>query len=162
MGIHIRKADFKDYDQIWEIFREVIRSGDTYVFDPDTPEEELEKHWFAPYMETFVAEKEGEILGTYVIKPNQIGLGSHIANCSYMVHPDAHGQGIGKTLCEHSIDFATGAGYKAMQFNIVVSTNKAALKLWEKFGFRIIGTIPEGFKHRELGYVDAHILYRKL
>ncbi len=99
---------------------------------------------------------------TYIIKPNQTGLGSHIANCSYMVCPDARGKGVGRLICEHSITEAQQLGYKAMQFNLVVSTNHAAVALWQKCGFKIIGTIPEGFKHQSLGYVDAHIMYRKL
>lgn len=160
--MNIRKATFRDYDAVWDIFYGVIQTGDTYVFDPDTPVEDLQKHWFAEYMDTFVAEKEGKVVGTYILKPNQIDLGNHIANASYMIHPDAQGMGIGKLLCEHSIDFARKAGYHAIQFNIVVSTNTAAIKLWEKFGFEIIGTTPDGFRHKELGLVDTYIMFKKL
>ena len=113
-------------------------------------------------MTTFVADDNGEILGTYIIKPNQIDLGDHIANCSYMVNPGKQGKGIGKKLCEHSIQFAKESGYKAIQFNIVVSTNTGAVKLWEKLGFRIIGTTPDGFRHSKLGFVDTYIMYREL
>ena len=160
--MNIREANLKDYDSIWEIFEKVIQTGDTYVFDPATSKEDLLKHWFAPYMKTFVIENANEVLGSYIIKPNQIDLGSHIANCSYMVNPKFQGQGIGKLLCTHSIEKAKFLGYKAIQFNIVVSTNVAAVKLWEKFEFKIIGTIPEGFKHSELGFVDAYIMHRFL
>jgi len=160
--MNIREADLKDYDSIWEIFEKVIQTGDTYVFDPATPKEDLLKHWFAPYMKTFVVENANEVLGSYIIKPNQIDLGSHIANCSYMVNPKFHGQGIGKLLCAHSIEKARFLGYKAIQFNIVVSTNVTAVKLWKKFEFKIIGTIPEAFKHSELGFVDAYIMHRFL
>lgn len=160
--MHIRKAIDQDRHEVWEIFTAVIQTGDTYVFAPDTPKEDLDKIWFAPYMETYVLEDNGEILGMYVIKPNQIDLGSHIANGSYMVHPKAQGRGIGNLLCEHSLIEAKRFGFKAMQFNIVVSTNKVAVKLWQKHGFEIIGTIPEGFNHLELGYVDAYIMFRKL
>jgi ribosomal protein S18 acetylase RimI-like enzyme len=160
--MHIRKAIDQDRHEVWEIFTAVIQTGDTYVFAPDTPKEDLDKIWFAPYMETYILEDEGEILGTYVIKPNQIDLGSHIANGSYMVHPKAQGRGIGNLLCEHSLVEAKRFGFKAMQFNIVVSTNKVAVKLWQKHGFEIIGTIPDGFNHLELGYVDAYIMFRKL
>lgn len=158
----IRKAGESDYDQIWEIFKAVIKTGDTYVFNPNTPKVDLQKYWFADYMETFVAEEYGLICGTYIIKPNQTGLGNHIANCSYMVEPKSQGKGIGKQLCEHSIDFATQYGYKAIQFNIVVSTNIAALKIWKQYGFEIIGTTPNGFRHRKLGFVDTYILYKAL
>lgn len=160
--MHIRKALPTDYDQVWEIFSKVIQTADTYVFDPDTPKTALKKYWFADYMNTFVAEENGIIKGTYIIKPNQLDLGNHIANCSYMVHPDAQGKGIGKKMCEHSLQFARESGFKAIQFNIVVSTNKAAVGLWEKYGFEIIGTTPNAFRNKELGFVDAYIMYKEL
>ncbi|HEX6892913.1 MAG TPA: GNAT family N-acetyltransferase [Chryseolinea sp.] len=160
----VRKADpSKDYDEIWDIFSKVIRTGDTYVFDPATPKEALNRLWFADSMDTFVAvDDDGRILGTYFIKPNQIDLGGHIANCGYMVNPDHHGKGIGKLLCEHSIGFARQKGYLGMQFNIVVSTNTNAVKLWKKFGFEIIGTTPKGFRHKALGLVDTYIMFKDL
>lgn len=160
----IRKANKeKDYEPVWEIFRNVIATGDTYVFDPNTPKEHLEKHWFADYMDTFVAEDEnGEITGTYIIKPNQIDLGDHIANCSYMVSLGHQGRGTGKLLCAHSIDFAKEKGFTGIQFNIVVSTNESAVRLWKKFGFEIIGTTPKGFRHKELGLVDTYIMFKEL
>jgi ribosomal protein S18 acetylase RimI-like enzyme len=158
----LREATLQDYDGIWDIFHQVIQTGDTYVFSPNTPKEDLAKLWFAPYMKTFVAEENGQILGTYFIKPNQIDLGSHIANCGYMVHPDTRGKGIGKILCEHSLQIAKALGYQAIQFNIVVSTNHVAVNLWKKLGFEIIGTIPKGFKHLQLGFVDAYIMYQEI
>lgn len=161
--IQIRKATADDFDAIWDIFKEVIKTGDTYVFDPKTPKEDLHKNWFATYMDTFVAVDENQaVLGTYIIKPNQIDLGNHIANCSYMVNPKYHGRGAGKLLCEHSIQFAKEKGYLSIQFNIVVSTNAAAVNLWQKFGFNIIGTTPKGFRHKTLGLVDTHIMYKEL
>lgn len=125
----LRKATTSDYDAVWKIFSQVIQSGDTYVFDPKTPKADLQKHWFASYMQTFVVEQDGEILGTYIIKPNQIDLGNHIANCSYMVSPAAQGKGVGKLLCEHSIQTASKTGYLGIQFNIVVCTNSVAVAL---------------------------------
>tara|TARA_R110002126_G_scaffold139217_2_gene283841 strand:+ start:1323 stop:1829 length:507 start_codon:yes stop_codon:yes gene_type:complete len=159
----IRKATESDFDSVWEIFKEVIKTADTYVFDPNTPKEDLNKNWFALYMDTFVAVDENQaVLGTYIIKPNQIDLGNHIANCSYMVNPKYHGKGTGKLLCEHSIQFAKEKGYLAIQFNIVVSSNTAAVALWQKFGFNIIGTTPKGFRHKTLGLVDTFIMYKDL
>ena len=159
----IRQSDkSQDFNAVWDIFHKVIKTGDTYVFEPDTPKSDLEKHWFSEYMTTFVAEDNNQILGTYIIKPNHIGLGNHIANCSYMVNPDTQGKGIGKMLCEHSINFATACGYRGIQFNMVVSTNTSAVNLWEKYGFSIIGTTPGGFRHDKLGYVDTYIMYRAL
>ena len=160
--MNIRKATASDFNRVWEIFKQVIATGDTYVFYPDTPKRDLSKHWFADYMKTFVVEESGELLGTYIVKPNQIDLGNHIANCSYMVSPSAQGKGIGKKMCEHSIQFATENGFKAIQFNYVVSTNKDAIRLWEKFGFNIIGTTPKGFRHKDFGLVDTYIMYKSL
>lgn len=155
----IRAATTNDTDAIWEIFEQVIKPGDTYAFDPDMPKADFPKYWFAPGIKAFVAEENGLITGSYFIKPNQPGLGSHIANCGYMVHPDARGKGIGAKLCIHSIEIARKLGYKGIQFNLVVSTNTGAKKLWERHGFEVIGTIPDGFKHKQLGFVDAYIMF---
>ncbi len=161
--LNIRPATIEhDYDSVWNIFSEVIRSGDTYVFDPKTPKSDLKKLWFGENIRTFVAEEDAQVSGTYIIRPNYLGLGSHIANCGYMVHPAAQGKGIGKQLCEHSIFFAKECGYHAIQFNVVVSTNDGAVALWKKFGFSIIGTTPNGFNHSTLGFVDTYIMYKKL
>jgi len=155
----IRLASENDMDAVWEIFQIIISTGDTYVFEPDTPEADLQKYWFASYMRTYVAEINGQIAGTYIIKPNQSGLGNHIANCSYMVHPQFRGKGIGGTMCQHSIDIAKQSNYKAIQFNLVISSNITAIKLWKKYGFEIVGTIPKAFRHKTLGFVDAHVMY---
>ena len=160
--MHIRKANETDYKGVWKIFSCVIATGDTYAFSPDTPESALQTYWFAESMDTFIAVEDEEIVGTYFIKPNQPGLGSHIANCGYMVSPDHRGKGIGKLLCEHSIQFAKEKGYYGIQFNFVVSTNKVAVELWRKSGFRIIGTTPKGFRHKELGLVDSYIMFREV
>lgn len=160
--MNIRKATIEDYDLVWDIFSEVIQAGDTYVFAEDTPKSDLDKHWFASYMQTYVAEENDEILGTYIIKPNHPDRGNHVANASYMVKPSAQGKGVGKLLCKHSLEVAKESGYQSMQFNIVISTNKAAVHLWQKFGFKIIGTTPKGFNHKELGLVDTHIMWREL
>jgi ribosomal protein S18 acetylase RimI-like enzyme len=162
--ITIRTAEKeKDLDQIWEIFSQVIATGDTYVFDPKTPKQSLPKLWFGEKMDTFVAiDLDGAIMGTYFIKPNQIDLGSHIANCGYMVHPRYQGRGVGYQMCEHSIAFAKEKGYVGIQFNIVVCTNTGAVNLWKKLGFEIIGTTPKGFRHKELGLVDTFIMFKQL
>lgn len=158
----IRKAKEKDLDQIWEIFHSVIQTEDTYVFYADTPKSDLRKHWFSSHIHTYVFEEKKQILGMYIVKPNQIDLGNHIANASYMVSPNAQGKGIGKKLCEHSLEQAKRLGFRAMQFNVVVSTNTRAVELWEKFGFETIGTTPKGFRHPKLGFVDTHIMHKKL
>lgn len=157
----IRKATPEDYDKIWDIFHQVIQTRDTYVFDPHTPKENLSIHWFAPYMHTYVFEMNSDILGSYIIKPNQIDLGNHVANASYMVHPDAQGKGIGKKLGEHSLNVAKNLGFLGMQFNLVISTNEPAIRLWEKLGFEIVGTTPNGFRSVH-GFVDTYMMYRSL
>lgn len=158
----VREANLNDLDAIWTIFQEIITTGDTFVYDANTPQRRIKKYWFASDMSVYVVENEGEIVGSYFLKPNHTDLGNHIANGSYMVSPKAQGKGIGTLMCEHSIERAKSLGYKAMQFNLVVSTNTVAVKLWQKFGFGIIGTIPKGFRHKTLGLVDAYIMYRSL
>jgi len=160
--MEIRKATAADQDAVWEIFRSVITAGDTYAFDPAMPKEQAIAYWFADGTSPYVAEEDGEILGSYIFKPNQPGLGSHVANASYMVSGHARGKGIGSALCLHSLEEARNHGYLAMQFNIVVSTNEAAVHLWKKHGFRIIGTTPKGYRHRTLGLVDSYIMFREL
>lgn len=158
----IREATKDDVDDIWKIFKLVITSGDTYVFKPETPKRDLEQHWFAETMWTFVLETDQKIVGSYILKANQLGLGSHIANASYMVHPDEQGKGYGKALCKHSLGKAKEMGFFAMQFNLIVSSNQTAIDLWKKLGFEMIGTAPKAFNHKTLGYIDAHIMYKEL
>ncbi len=161
--MYIRKVKEKDYNEMYLIFKEVIEKGDTYVFSPNTTKEEAYSYWFGKGIESYVAEDNGEIVGMYKIIANQIDLGSHVANASFMVSPKEQGKGIGKALGgEHSLKIAKEKGFKAMQFNFVVSTNYEAIKLWEKLGFEIVGTLPKAFNHMELGYVDAYIMYRFL
>lgn len=158
----IRKALSSDQDTIWDIFREVVSHGDTYVFSPDITKEEALSYWMGESVNCYVLEEEGQILGTFIIKSNQPGLGSHVANASFMVHQDARGKGIGETMGRFAITEAKRLGYRSMQFNIVIATNKTALRLWEKLGFKIIGTSPEAFHHQNSSFVDAHILHRFL
>ena len=161
-NIVIRKATSQDFDEIWEIFHQVISSGDTYPYSPQTTKEEAFDLWMAPDKDTYVGLLNNKIVGTYYIKANQPGLGSHVANAGYMVSPKYHGQGIGFTLAKHSIEEAKKLGYKAMQYNLVVSTNENAIKLWKKIGFQIIGTTPQGFNHASKGFVDTLIMHRFL
>lgn len=160
--VEIRKAVPGDYDQIWEIIRQVIAAADTYVFYPDSSREKMLEFWCGTGRHTYVALLDGEIAGTFLIKDNQPDLGSHIANGAYMVSPQAAGKGIGKIMGEYSLEEAKRLGYQAMQFNIVIKSNERAVRLWKKLGFRIIGEIPEAFNHPELGMTNAYIMYRKL
>ncbi len=160
--IIISEANPADFLKIWPIFQDVIAAGDTYVNRADTTYQEAYEKWFNKDSKTFIAKVDDEIIGAYLIKPNQIDRGSHIANCSYIVSKTVRGLGCGKLLGEHSIAVATKLKYRAIQFNFVVSTNIAAVNLWKSLGFVIIATLPEAFNHKELGYVDVYVMFRKL
>jgi L-amino acid N-acyltransferase YncA len=158
--IEIREATAGDRDAIWDIFREVIAAGDTYAFDPGMSRHDALGYWFQADTRTYVAESRGRILGTYILRPNQSGGGSHVANAAFMVASDARGQGIGRAMAEHCLSEARLLGFRAMQFNFVVSTNDSAVRLWQKLGFKIVGTLPGAFHHPEKGYVDVHVMFR--
>lgn len=159
--IEIRKAAPEDHVEIWNIIRQVIAEGDTYVFSPDSSSEKMLAYWCGQDRHTYVATINSKVVGTFLIKDNQPDLGSHIANASYMTSPSAAGQGIGKTMGAFSLLEAKRLGYKAMQFNIVIASNQRAVRLWGKLGFKIIGEIPEAFNHKQYGLTNAFIMYRK-
>ena len=158
--IRIIPATDEHTEAVWQIFREVIVAGDAYVFEADTTREAFITYWIAAH--AYVAIEGKQVLGSYIIKSNQPGRGSHVANASYMVASAARGKGIGGLMCQHSLREAKALGFHSMQFNIVVSTNLAAVALWQKHGFAIVGTLPGAFRHETLGYVDAHVMFRKL
>ena len=158
--IEIREATAGDRDAIWDIFREVVAARDTYAFDPGMSRHDALGYWFQADTRTYVAESRGRILGTYILRPNQSGGGSHVANAAFMVAPDARGQGIGRAMAEHCLSEARLLGFRAMQFNFVVSTNDSAVRLWQKLGFKIVGTLPGAFHHPEKGYVDVYVMFR--
>ena len=160
--IKIQKAQPSDYEAIWQIFHEIVSSGETYSFSPDTDKKEALEIWVKTPMATYIAKLDGEIVGTYYIKPNQPALGSHVCNCGYMVTEKARNKGIASAMCRHSQEEARALGFLAMQFNFVASTNEGAIRLWQSFGFDIIGTLPKAFNHRRLGFVDAHVMYKWL
>lgn len=160
--LQIRRYDSEDCDQVWEIISAVIANGETYVFDPDSSREKMLNYWLAPDKHVYVASIGDEIVGTFNFKANQPDRGSHIANASYMVSPQHGGKGIGESMGRYSLDEARRAGFKAMQFNIVIKSNERAVKLWEKIGFQIIGEIPKAFDHPKLGMTNAYIMYREL
>lgn len=160
--IEIKKAEESDFEAVWLIFREVVKSGDTYAYSPDTTKENARLIWMSKEVATYVARLDGEIVGTYILKANQPGLGSHVANAGYMVRGGSRGKGIGGAMCRHSMDEARSAGFLAMQFNLVVSTNESAVLLWQMLGFSIVGTLPKVFRHQKLGLVDAFVMHRFL
>lgn len=159
----IREYLEADWQTIWPILQEIVRAGDTYTFSPESKEEEIRNVWVEVPAKTFVAcDEKGLILGTYFIKANQPGLGGHVCNCGYVVAPAAQGRGIAARMCEHSQTQALALGFKAMQFNFVVSTNTRAIRLWQRLGFTVVGRLPGAFNHQKLGYVDALVMFKQL
>jgi L-amino acid N-acyltransferase YncA len=160
--VTIRPAVAGDFDAMWGIFRAIVSRGDSYPFAPDTPRAQALAYWLAPDAATWVIESDGQVVGMYKIVANQPGLGSHVANASFMVDPHFSGKGAGKAMGQHCLEEARRGGFRAMQFNFVVSTNARAVALWKNLGFAIVGTLPGAFNHQQLGYVDAYVMYRAL
>lgn len=140
----------------------ILRAGETYTLPRDMDKQSALADWLSPEREVFVAEDNGAIVGTYCLQANQKGGGAHVANCGYMTAPSATGRGVARAMCAHSLDRARERGFRAMQFNFVVSTNERAVRLWQSFGFEIVGRLPGAFLHPTHGYVDAYIMYRTL
>ena len=161
--IVIRPLEEKDWTATWQVIKPVFRAGETYPFSPDITEGEAYKAWVEMPSATFVAVDEcNEVLGTYYIKPNQPALGAHVCNCGYIVAKEARGRGIAAEMCQHSQREAISRGFRAMQYNLVVSTNEVAVRLWKRQGFEVVGTLPQAFRHPRLGYVDALVMYKQL
>ena len=183
--MRIRPAIDADRDAIWNIFHKVVAAGDTYALDPNISRKDALAYWFAPGTRTYVAEIDRESVGeadsfpgmatqlpsanpihvtagTYILRPNQSGGGSHVANAAFMVSASARGRGIGRTMAEHCLSEAHRLGFRAMQFNYVISTNTAAIRLWQDLGFEIVGTLASAFRHPDKGFVDVYVMYRFL
>lgn len=160
--IQIRPATRADAAAIWRIIGPTIRAGETYALPRDLSEDAALAYWLGSDRETFVAEADGKLLGTYYIRANQAGGGAHVCNCGYMTAADAAGRGVARAMCAHSLQHARDAGFRAMQFNFVVSTNTRAVRLWEAMGFEIVGRLPGAFAHPTDGFVDALVLYQIL
>ncbi len=158
----IRPATNGDADAIWTIMDPILRTGETYTLPRDMDKESALAYWLSPEREVFVAEDQGEIVGTYCLQANQKGGGAHVANCGYMTAVSATGRGAGRAMCAHSLDRARERGFRSMQYNFVISTNGRAVRLWQSFGFEIVGRLPDAFQHPTRGYVDAYVMYRIL
>ena len=157
----LRPATDADRDAIWEIFREVIAAGETYPIDPRIPREQALAYWFKHNAHVFVAENESGMVGSYTLHQNQAAGGSHVANAAFIVAKSARGQGIGRAMGEHCLNEARRLGFRAMQFNFVVSSNESAVKLWQSLGMKIAGTLPRAFNHPTRGYVDVYVMYQE-
>ena len=157
-----REIGADEFVRVWPFFQAIVAAGDTYTYPLDMSLEQARTIWTTPPARCFVAERDGQVLGCYRLAPNQMGPGNHVANGSYMVAPQARGQGIASTLCEHSLEQARQAGFTAMQFNAVVASNATAVRLWQRYGFRIVGQVPGAFRHAQLGPTDLYVMHRAL
>jgi len=160
--LNIRLATPADEEVVWSIIEPILRAGETYTLPRDWSRSEALAFWFSSAHEVFVAEGKAGVLGTYYLHANQRGGGAHVANCGYMTAPEACGRGVATAMCEHSLIRAAARGFRAMQFNFVVSTNERAVRLWQRLGFDIVGTIPGAFEHPVLGFVDALVMHRAI
>ncbi|MFT8675036.1 MAG: GNAT family N-acetyltransferase [Acetobacter sp.] len=158
----VRPVSTDDRSAIWAILEPVIRAGETYALDRDMTEGDALAYWMGPDKETFVAVEDGQVLGSYYLRPNQRGGGRHVCNCGYMTSAQHTGRGIARTMCAHSIAMARLWGFRAMQFNFVVATNVRAVGLWSSLGFEIVGRLPHAFEHPNAGFVDAFVMFQAL
>lgn len=158
--ISIRQAKREDDGDIWAILEPMIRAGETYALPRSLSREEALAYWHAAGNTVFLAEEDGPVVGTYILRANQQGGGAHVCNCGYVTAPFANGRGVASAMCRDSVTRATAAGFRAMQFNFVVSTNERAVNLWKRHGFEIVGTVPKAFLHPRAGYVDVFVMFR--
>jgi len=160
--LKIRPATDADRNAIWEILHAMVAAGDTYAFDPQMSREDAQAYWFQSGTHTYVPQQDRHVVGTYILQANQGGAGSHVANAAFMVASKTRGQGIGRAMGEHCLSQARRLGFRAMQFNFVVSTNEPAIRLWHQLGFKIVGTLPGAFRHPHRGYVGVYVMFRSL
>ena len=160
--MQIKPVGRAEFESFWGVFRAIIQARETYAFDPDMGLEQAYQTWCVAASASYACVDEAAVLGTYYLKPNAMGPGSHVCNCGYMVAPLARGRGIARMLCEHSQIRARELGFQAMQFNSVVTTNETAVGLWQRMGYTVIGRVPDAFLHPKQGYVDTLIMYKRL
>lgn len=159
----IRPAREADWPGIWTVFEPIVRDGETYPLDPHLDEAGARAYWFAPDKTIFVADDPAQgIIGSYYLKPNSTGPAAHVCNAGYIVHPAARGRGVAQALCRHSIEEARRRGYRAMQYNLVISTNDRAVRLWQHMGFTVVGALSGAFRRPNGDYVDALVMYMSL
>ena len=162
--VEIREATPDDWPALWPMLRRNAQAGETYTWPRDISEADARTQWMkqAPGRTVVAADDDGTMLGTAYTRPNQDGPGDHVANASFLVDPAHSGRGVARALCQHVLDRARADGYRAMQFNAVVETNTRAVALWQSFGFEILTTVPEAFRHPTYGFVGLHVMYRRL
>jgi GNAT superfamily N-acetyltransferase len=161
--VNIRGANDEDWDVIYPFFAAIVAAGDSYAYPANLTRDEARPLWMeVEPARTVVAVNEGRVVGTAKMGPNRPGRGAHVATAGFMVDPNYQGHGVGTELGRYVVDWARETGYAAMQFNAVVETNVAAVRLWRYLGFEILATIPEAFDHREHGLVGLHVMHLKL
>jgi GNAT superfamily N-acetyltransferase len=160
--LSFREAKLEDSDSLWRIIEPIIRAGGAYVFDPQSSKEVMLSYWLHLDKITYLAECEGQLLGTFYLKVNQPDLGNHICNAGFMVSEKASGLGVGRAMGKFAMEEAKRKGFHAMQFNFVIKSNEKAVNLWSSLGFQVIGEVPEAYRHPQLGLVPALVMYQKL
>jgi L-amino acid N-acyltransferase YncA len=161
--LQIRPYEAADWPAVWALLEPVFRAGETFPHDPAISEAEAQLAWVEHSQAVMVAvNAAGAVVGTYYLKPNSLALGAHVANAGYVVAEHCRRQGVGSRLCQHSLKAARRLGFRAMQLNLVVSTNTAGIRCWQRNGFVVVGTLPGAFRHKQLGYVDALVMVQGL
>jgi L-amino acid N-acyltransferase YncA len=162
--MEIRSATSADWPAVYPFFSAIVADGRTYAYPENLSEADAAAVWLLldPPDATVVAVDGGRVVGSAHMGPNRPGRGSHVATASFMVDPHHHGRGVGRALGEYTLDWSRATGFRAMQFNAVVETNSGAVHLWKSLGFRIVGTVPEAFRHPDHGFVGLHVMHRFL
>ncbi|MGN6101526.1 MAG: GNAT family N-acetyltransferase [Devosia sp.] len=158
----IRPAEPDEWPKIWAMLEPAMREGETLALPRDGSEADGRAYWASPEKRNFLAVEGDAVLGSSYIRANQQGGGAHVANCGYLTSPAARGRGVARALCAHSIDWCRAQGFRAIQFNFVVSTNEPAVHLWHSFGFEVLARLPGAFLHPRHGYVDALVMWKSL
>jgi len=162
-SLQIRPYELADWPGVWALLEPVFRAGETFPHDPAITQAEARTAWVEQSQAVMVAvDAAGALVGTYYLRPNSLALGAHVANAGYVVAEHARRQGAGSRLCQHSLQTARRLGFRLIQFNLVVSTNTAGIRCWQRNGFEIVGTLPGAFRHKQLGYVDALVMVQAL
>lgn len=157
----LREFEEKDLEQMIEIWNDVVRDGIAFPQEEELTAE-TGRAFFSGQSYTGVADSDGVINGLYILHPNNVGRCGHICNASYAVRKDLRGRHIGEALVEDCLVQAKRLGYGVLQFNAVVKTNASARHLYEKLGFKQLGTIESGFRMKDGTYEDICPYYKTL
>lgn len=161
--MRIRRFSEEDWPQLWPIVHNIVRTEETFAYDPAMTSAQAHDIWIEkPPGLTVIAEDDDRIIGSAKMGANRVGPGAHISTASFMVAQEARGCGVGTALLHFALAWAREQGFAGMQFNAVVDSNRAAIELYERHGFSIVGTVPGAFKHPQLGRVGLHVMYREL